>query len=90
MYFPIFGLNTEIYSVSLRIQSGCGKIETRLTPNIENCHAEFAKLEKWKYGDIWKHLIMIFKIYHIIFLNRVMLVSAGDDTFSYKFMYCLN
>ena len=32
-YFPAFGLNTERYSVSLRIQSECGKIRTRTTPN---------------------------------------------------------
>ena len=28
-YFPAFGLNKERYSVSLRIQSECGKIRTR-------------------------------------------------------------
>ena len=28
-YFPAFGLNTERYGVSLRIQSECGKIRTR-------------------------------------------------------------
>ena len=28
-YFPVFGLNTERYFVSLRIQSECGKIRTR-------------------------------------------------------------
>ena len=28
-YFPAFGLNTEKYEVSLRIQSKCGKIQTR-------------------------------------------------------------
>ena len=32
-YFPAFGLNTKRYSVSLRIQSECGEIRTRLTPN---------------------------------------------------------
>ena len=32
-YFPAFGLNTERYGVSLRIQSVCGKIQTRKTPN---------------------------------------------------------
>ena len=32
-YFPAFGLNTERYSVSLRIQSECGKIQTSKTPN---------------------------------------------------------
>ena len=30
-YFPLFGLNTEIYSVNLRIQSKYGKIRTRKT-----------------------------------------------------------
>ena len=29
LYFPVFGLNMERYSVSLRIQSECGKIRTR-------------------------------------------------------------
>ena len=32
-YFPAFGLNTERYSVSLRIRSECGKMRTRKTPN---------------------------------------------------------
>ena len=30
-YFPVFGLNAEIYSVNLRIPSKCGKIRTRKT-----------------------------------------------------------
>ena len=34
-YFPAFGLNTEIYSVSLRVQSECGKRRTRITPNTD-------------------------------------------------------
>ena len=28
-YFPVFGLNTEIYEVNLRIQSECKKIRTK-------------------------------------------------------------
>ena len=32
-HFPTFGLNRERYSVSFRIQSECGKIWTRITPN---------------------------------------------------------
>ena len=28
-YFPVFGLNSERYEVSLRIQSKCGKIPIR-------------------------------------------------------------
>ena len=34
-HFPVFGLNTERYEVSLRIQSKCGKMETRITPNTD-------------------------------------------------------
>ena len=31
--FPAFGLNTERYGASLRIQSECSKIQTRITLN---------------------------------------------------------
>ena len=34
-HFPVFGLNVERYSVSLRIQSECGKMQTRITPNTD-------------------------------------------------------
>ena len=34
-YFPAFGLNTEFYSVNLRIQPKCGKIQTRKIPNTD-------------------------------------------------------
>ena len=33
-HFLSFGLNTEIYEVSLRIQSECGKRRTRITPKF--------------------------------------------------------
>ena len=38
-HFPAFGLNTERYSVSLRIQSECGKIRIRVTLNTVTFHA---------------------------------------------------
>ena len=38
-YFPAFGLNTEIHSVSLRIHSKYGKIQIRKTPNTDTFHA---------------------------------------------------
>ena len=34
-HFPVFGLNTKRYSVSLHIQSKYGKIQTRITPNTD-------------------------------------------------------
>ena len=39
--FPAFGLITERYSVSLRIQSECGKIQTRITPNADTFYAAY-------------------------------------------------
>ena len=39
LHIPSFGLNTEIYIVSLRIQSKCGKIRTRKTFNTSTLHA---------------------------------------------------
>ena len=38
-YFPLFGLNKEIYGVNIRIQSECGKILTRKTANPDTFHA---------------------------------------------------
>ena len=39
LHFLAFGLNTERYGVSLRIQFECGKIRTRKTPNADTFHA---------------------------------------------------
>ena len=38
-YFPVFGLNTGIYAVNLRIQSEYRKMRTRKTPYLETFHA---------------------------------------------------
>ena len=38
-YFPAFGLNTERYSASIRIQSEYGKIRTRKTPDTDTFDA---------------------------------------------------
>ena len=37
-HFPPFGLNTERCGVSFRIQSKCGKIRIRITPNTDTFH----------------------------------------------------
>ena len=44
--FSRIGLNTERYGVSFRIQSECGKIQTRITPNTDTFHADEKSLEK--------------------------------------------
>ena len=38
-HFPAFGLNTERYSVSLRIQAECEKMWVRITPNMDTFKA---------------------------------------------------
>ena len=57
-HFPAFGLNTERYSVPLRIQSKCGKIRTRKTPNTDTFHVVILEdLNKACKTYIWfKHL----------------------------------
>ena len=44
-YFQAFGLNMERYKVSLRIQSKCGKVQTRKTLNKDT----FCALIIWEY-----------------------------------------
>ena len=44
-HFPAFGLNTERYFVSPCIQSECGKIWTRITPNTDTFYAVNARME---------------------------------------------
>ena len=39
LHFPAFGLNTERYGVSLRIQFKCGKMRTRITLNTDTFYA---------------------------------------------------
>ena len=34
-YFPVFGLNTVIYGVNLRIQPNTGKYGTEVTPYLD-------------------------------------------------------
>ena len=46
-HFSAFGPNTERYSVSLRIQSGCGKMRTRITPKTDTIYAVFSLKYLW-------------------------------------------
>ena len=45
LHFPVFGLNTERHSVSLRIQSKCGTMWTRITPNMGTFYPEINSIE---------------------------------------------
>ena len=64
-HFPAFGLNTERYGVSLRIQSKCGKnkdqnnSEYRLFVRSGSCWQSIAKLYKEMIDEI---ILLILKV----------------------------
>ena len=67
-YFPVFGLNTKRYSVSLRIQSECGKIRTRK-------NSVFGHFTQCEY--LVCSLLMIFCfLYKLIVLAFIMFVQV--------------
>ena len=59
-HFPAFGLNTEKYSPSLRIQSKCRKIRTRIITKTDTFYAVLLHEKNWYYEWLsyvkrWKH-----------------------------------
>ena len=52
-HFPAFGLNTERYGLSLRIQSECGKM--RITPNMDAFYTMKPVNHRWWsfFASIW-------------------------------------
>ena len=46
-YFLAFGLNTERCRIFLLLQSECGKIRTRITPNTDTFHAVDLSNSSW-------------------------------------------
>ena len=53
--FPAFGLNTKRYSVSLRIQSESGRMQTRITPNTDTFYAVHSSLRARSYCCFFMH-----------------------------------
>ena len=65
LHFPTFGLNAERYGVSILIQSECGKMGTRITPNTDTFHAVSRLVNKERRetrASISKKIIEIFTI----------------------------
>ena len=54
LYFPALGMNTKRYSIFLGIQSECGKIWTRITPNKATFYAVFIPWKRPKTKDFLK------------------------------------
>ena len=56
-YFPAFELNTERYSVSLLIQSECGKTGTRKIPNANIFYVVLMKLNLNAHFPAWNKIL---------------------------------
>ena len=54
-HFAAFGLNTEKYFVYLRIQSECGKIRTRISPNTDTFYgvSHMNRKQRWKLVNVF-------------------------------------
>ena len=60
-YFPAFGLNTERYGVSPRIQSECRKILTRKNSVFGHSRSVYSSKHqfcKYRMGYIWEKLLV--------------------------------
>ena len=86
--------NTERYSVSLRIQSECAKIQTRITPNTDTFHAVIiisklpAMMLLLNFTDVIKKKFLVCKLYigHDIKFLIVSNLSMSISAVTFKFM----
>ena len=78
-FFPVFGLNTERYIVYLRIQSECGKIRTRITPNPDTFYGvNLNRVTFFVFGlSSWKNLYVrcmldvCYLYFHVRWLSKI-------------------
>ena len=63
---PAFGLNTERYSISLRIQSKCGNMRTRITPNKDT----FCAVKYKNHSFITVHSFIFSHLFVKIFCSK--------------------
>ena len=78
-YFPAFGLNTERYGVSHRIQSECGKIWTRKTPNTDTFDAVRCRdTNNLPHNDVSEYKRILFFNLEILILANVNFLVITD------------
>ena len=94
-YFPAFGLNTERYSVSLRIRSECEKIWTRKNLHIRTFFMQCAALIIRLFGLIvalpqWTKLLLLLR--YSVTGNRTWwyLLSYCSPPSSFSALFCCN
>ena len=63
LYFPLFGLNTKIYEVNLRIQSEYRKYGPEIAPYLDTFHAvRVSEFEAYDVSLIANILFVLFQI----------------------------
>ena len=90
LYFPVFGLNTEIYRVNLRIQSKYRKIRTRknsafghfLRSAIYLFKIFFSLFQIWAGMELWwAHVSQFFPVYSCFLLFSWPYCSINSSIF---------
>ena len=82
-YFSAFELNTERYSVSLRIQSECGKIRTKKTPNTDTFHAvRMGLFRLYKYNFYWNITSLFCTQLHVAAVIFIAQLFSGEPVLS--------
>ena len=70
-HFPAFGLNTERYGVSLPVQSECGKMWARITPNTDTFYAvPVCTLQACNFTEIKSILDVFLRIFKTFAINH--------------------
>ena len=72
-YFPAFGLKTERYSVSLCIQSECGKILTRITPNTDTFYAVSILNSDTNWTSLILFIVLYISLRYIYIARKIIL-----------------
>ena len=91
-YFLPFGLNTERYSASLRIQSVWGKILTRKTPNTDTFHVVtgITNITEFTYFIDSTYITFTFLIYHKYISASNFTESNTPPWIFFTFLNCRN
>ena len=94
-HFSAFELNTERYGVSLRIQSQCWKMPTRITPNTDTFYAKFSILRLFMRTNIPKKCVLesLTKIYQALDISATLVKcfsATGAKIPSSISFICLN
>ena len=88
-HFPAFGLNTERYFISLRIQFECGKMLARTTWNTDTFYAvhKFTNFPIWLVKTIFCYFLLFIIVKSICKSDCTRRLKLQFLNFSISFLY---